>query len=55
MDHIFFLLEGRKLHSAEALTFGLVSKVAENKDAALKAAMETAATIVSMSPVAVAG
>lgn len=46
---------GRKLHSAEALSCGLISKVFDDKDSLINGALELAAEIASKSPVAVQG
>lgn len=45
----------RQMNASEASCVGLVSRILPDKDAMLKAALETAATIASKSPVAVQG
>lgn len=45
-------LTGRNVPAPEAMQFGLISRVLENKDELMKAALETAKVISSKSPVA---
>jgi len=45
----------REMHAAEALSCGFVSRVLDDKDAVVDAAIETATTIAAKSPVAVEG
>jgi enoyl-CoA hydratase/carnithine racemase len=46
---------GRRMEAEEALRFGLVNKVAENREAAIAAGMALAQAIAAKSPLAVAG
>jgi delta(3,5)-delta(2,4)-dienoyl-CoA isomerase len=48
-------LSGRKLHAAEALSFGLVSRVLKDQTELMENALEIASSIAAKSPIAVLG